>query len=127
MRAGSLPRAGAAPPPSRTPAVLAYLPVVGWLYVFFLQRQNPLAMFHLRQAIGLVLFLLAVFVGWIVVAWILAWIPFAFVFSIGLFALVIVAYLGGVVILLMGLRNALNAKQTPLPVFGEWANRMPIR
>jgi uncharacterized membrane protein len=126
MSASSLARAAAAPPPSRTPAVLAYLPVVGWLFVLVLQRQNPLAMFHLKQAIGLVLFLLAVFVGWVVVAWVLAWIPFAFVFGIGLFALVIVAYLAGVVILLMGLRNALNAQQKPLPIFGEWASRMPI-
>ena len=127
MSSSALPRVASAAPPYRTPALLAYLPVVGWLYVFFLQRQNSLAMYHLKQSIGLLMFVIAVLLGWLVVAWVLAWIPFAFVFGIGLFALVIVAYLCSVVILLMGLRNALNAQQTPLPVFGGWASRLPIR
>jgi len=113
--------------PARLAAVLAYVPVLGWLVVFLFQRANPLAMYHLRQSIGLVLFLLGLTVGWAVVGWVIAWIPYAFVVSIALFALVMAAYFLSVVILLLGLRNALRSSFASLPLFGGWANRLPIR
>ena len=112
---------------SRIGAALAYLPIVGWLYVIVAHRQNGLAIYHLKQSIGLVLYLIVVLVSWAVVAWILAWIPYAFVVSIALFALVIAAYLYALVALFWGMRNALSAGMVPLPVFGERANRLPIR
>lgn len=114
--------------PSRLPAVLAYLiPVISWLYVLFFQRKNELAMYHLRQAIGLLLFLVATLAGWAVIAWILAWIPFVAVLSAALFTIVIAAYLYGAVAWILGLINALNNQLTPLPLFGKWASRLPIR
>lgn len=113
--------------PSRLPAVLAYIPVIGWLYVFFVQRNNTLAMYHLRQSVGLFLYLAAALVGWAVVAWVLAWIPWLAVFSMALFALVIAAYLYGFVAWMMGLTNAISYRSSPLPWFGRWADRLPIR
>jgi uncharacterized membrane protein len=108
--------------------VLAYLiPVIGWLYVFFFQRKNSLAVYHLRQSIGLFLFLIGTMVGWAVIAWVLAWIPYMAVVSIALFAIVMAAYLFGVVAWLLGLSNALSNRSAPLPLFGQWANRLPIR
>lgn len=112
---------------SRLPAALAYLPVIGWLYVFFFQRTNVLALYHLRQAIGLVLFLIGVLAGWAVIGWLLAWIPYMAIISVALFAIVIAAYFYGVVALIMGLLNALSNRLAPLPLFGRWANRLPIR
>lgn len=112
--------------PARLTAAFAYVPVVGWLVVFLFQRGNPLAMYHLRQSIGLVVFLLALTAGWAVVGWIIAWIPYAFILSIALFALVMVVYCLSVVILFMGLRNALRASLASLPLFGGWADRLPI-
>jgi uncharacterized membrane protein len=107
---------------------LAYLiPVVGWLYVLFVERKNPFALYHLRQAIGLVVFLVAVLVGWAVVAWVLAWVPYAAVLSIALFSIVVAAYLYGMVAWIVGLVNALAGRSLPLPLFGEWASRLPIR
>jgi uncharacterized membrane protein len=113
--------------PSRFPAVLAYIPVVGWLYVLFLQRQNAFAIFHLKQSIGLFLFLLATFIVWAVVAWLLVWIPLMAAVSAGLFTLVIAAYLYGFVAWILGIINALRNQLTPLPGFGAWASRLPIR
>jgi uncharacterized membrane protein len=108
--------------------VLAYLvPVIGWLYVLFFQRKNSLAIYHLRQSIGLAMFLVATTAGWAVVGWVLAWIPYMAVLSIALFAIVIAAYLYGIVAWILGLSNALSARQTPLPLFGQWASRLPIR
>ena len=57
---------------SSIPALIAYIPVVGWLYVYLLQRKNPLAVFHLRQSVGLFLFLVGIFVGWAVIAYVRA-------------------------------------------------------
>ncbi len=111
--------------PSRFPAVIAYLfPVIGWLYVFSFQRKNTLAMYHLRQSIGLFLFLLATLIGWAVVAWILAWIPYMGALSAALFTMVIAAYLFGLVAWIWGLINALSKRAVPLPGFGQWAERL---
>lgn len=111
---------------TRASAALAYIPILGWLYVILMQRRNVLALFHLKQSIGWVLFLVLVLTGWALVAWILAWIPYAFIVSIALFALVIAAYLYGAVALFLGVRNALSARAVPLPLFGERANHLPI-
>jgi uncharacterized membrane protein len=113
---------------SRLPAVLAYLlPVIGWLYVFFFQRKNAFAVYHLRQSIGLVFFLIATAVSWIIVGWVLAWIPYAAVLSIALFAIVITAFIYGFIAWFMGMSHAFRELQIPLPLFGEWANRLPIK
>jgi uncharacterized membrane protein len=113
---------------SRLPAVLVYLlPVLGWLYVFFFQRRNSLALYHLRQAIGLVVFLIVTLIAWAVVGWLLAWIPYFAVLSIALFALVVSAYVYGIVAWLVGIYNALSDRESPLPLFGRWASRLPIQ
>jgi hypothetical protein len=112
---------------SRLPAVLAYIPIIGWLYVYFLQRENVSAMFHLRQSIALCLFLIGTVLLWAVVAWLLAWIPFLAILGIALFALVIAAWLFGFVALVLGLVNALRNRLAPLPGLGRWADRLPIR
>jgi uncharacterized membrane protein len=113
---------------SRLPAVLAYLlPVLGWLYVFFFQRRNSLALYHLRQAIGLVLFLIVTLIAWIVVGWLLAWIPYLGILSIALFALVVAVYLYGIVAWFIGIYNALSDRESPLPMFGRLASRLPIK
>ena len=112
---------------SRLPAVLVYLlPVLGWLYVIFFQRRNSFALYHLRQAIGLVVFLVVILMAWGVVGWLLAWIPYLHVLGIALFALVVGVYLYGIVAWLIGIYNALSDRESPLPLFGRLASRLPI-
>ncbi len=113
--------------PSPFPAVIAYLiPVIGWLYVYMFQRGNSLAVYHLRQAVGLAVFLIGTLLVWAVVAWIIAQIPFMVVLSVALFTIVIAAYLFGFVAWVMGMLNAAQNKSTPLPLIGQWASRLPI-
>ena len=113
---------------SRLSAVIAYLiPVLGWLYIFFFQRRNSLALYHLRQAIGLVLFLIVTLLVWGLVSWLLAWIPYLDILGIALFALVMGAYLYGFVAWLFGIYNALRDRESPLPLFGRLASRLPIK
>lgn len=111
---------------SRIAAVIAYIPVVGWLYVLLMQRRDAFAVFHLRQSIGLVAFLLVVFAGWVIVAWLLGWIPYAFILSNALFALVIAAYAFGVVIWITGMVNAARGRVALLPIFGRVAHQVRL-
>ena len=110
----------------RIASALAYLPIIGWLYVIFGFRQNREVRFHFRQAIGLYLYLAAAFAAWAIVAWLLAWIPLAVILSVALFTLVIVAYLAGFAALIMGVNNALRGKLAYLPIFGRMANNLPF-
>jgi len=111
----------------RFPAVVAYLiPILGWPYVYFFQRNNAFALYHLKQSIGLFLFLVATMTGWVVIAWVLAWIPYMGAVGAALFTLVIAAYLFAIVAWVLGLINAVSGRMVPLPGFGQLANRLPI-
>jgi uncharacterized membrane protein len=111
----------------RYPAVIAYLlPVIGWVYVYLFQRTNSFARFHLKQAVGLFLGLLAAFVAWAVVAWILAWIPYGSVFAVALFTLVMTAVIAGFFFWIGGMINAARGQVEYIPLVGEAANRLPF-
>ncbi len=112
---------------ARINALVAYLlPVVGWAYLLLFQRKNTFAMFHLKQAIGIFVFFIAVALGWGVVTWVITWIPYGFVLGVGLFALVIVAVFASLVFWLMGLANALNGRSAFIPIVGKRLNQLPF-
>jgi len=108
-------------------AFIAYIPVIGWIYVWFAHRKETFALFHLRQSVGLFLFVIGVFVGWVVIGWILMWLPYMAVFSMALFSLVMAAIFFGVIAWLVGVANAFNGKVAYIPIVGEWANKLPLR
>ncbi len=110
----------------RIPAVIAYIPVIGWLFVLLTQNKNPFAIFHMRQAIGLILFLILVAVVWAAVLWVLSWLPYGFLVGNALFALVIVSFIYGIIAWVIGMVSAGRGKTTLLPVFGRRAARLPI-
>ncbi len=111
---------------SRFSALIAYVPVLGWIYVLFFQNRDELAMFHVRQSIGLFVFLVVVFVGWAVITWVLAWIPFTFMFGVALFTLVLAALVYGVIAWIIGIVNAVQGRMVILPLFGSLANRIGV-
>ncbi len=114
-------------PSNRISAFIAYLlPVVGWLYVGLFRRKDDFAMYHLRQAIALLFVLAIAFAGWAIAAWAVAWIPYGFVFSMALFALVIAAGLGIGVAWIIGMLNALRGRKVPAPFAGGIARRAPL-
>ena len=110
----------------RFSAAAGYIPVIGWIYAYFAQRQNQLVMFHLKQSISLFLNLIGIFVVWAVVAWVLAWIPYADVVAIALFTIVMAAYFIGAIAWVMGIVNALRGLLKDVPLFNTWAKRLPI-
>ncbi len=109
---------------ARFPAVVAYVPVLGWLYVLLVEQRNQLAMFHVRQSIGLVVFVLASFAVWAVIGWIISWIPYGFLVANALFTFVILAVMYGMVAWVIGVVNASRGRAVLLPVFGRLANRV---
>lgn len=109
----------------RIPAFLAYLLLpVGWLYVLIFQRRNALAIFHCKQSIVLVGWLVISLAAWAALGWVLAWVPLGFVIGVALFGLVIAAYIFAFIAWVVGMRNALSARMVPLPIVGGWAIRL---
>ena len=106
----------------RFSAFLAYIPVIGWIYVLLVKRQDPLPMFHVRQSIGLFIFLAASFAAWVVLTWVLGWIPFGFMIGIALFTMIITAFFFGIVTWVVGIVHALQGRMVLLPIFGKMAN-----
>lgn len=111
---------------STLPAFVAYIPVIGWLYVILFKRQDEFAMFHLRQSIGLFIFLAVMLLGWALLTWIIAWIPYGMLLGVTLFTIVITAFIFGVIAWIMGMIYALQGRVVFLPVFGRMASRMQL-
>jgi uncharacterized membrane protein len=109
-------------------AFLAYLLlVVGWILVLLFGRRSRFAVYHMKQSMALVLFLLAVAAGWAVFTWLSAWISFLFIVGVASFSLVMAAIVFGLVAWIVGMGNALGARMRPLPIVGAWAKRLPPR
>jgi uncharacterized membrane protein len=108
----------------RYTSLIAYIPILGWIYVLLFHHTKPLPMFHVRQSIGLFVFLLVVFAGWLLLAWVSVWIPYGFTFGIALFNVVIAAFIFGAVMWVKGMINALSGRMSLLPLFGQMANRI---
>lgn len=108
------------------PAFVAYLfGPLGWLYVGLFQRKNRFAVYHTLQAIGLLFFVMATFIGWYVLVWLLNWIPLAGpLLGMMLFALVIAALSAAVVLWIIGMSLALRGRVAPLPVIGRYVARL---
>jgi len=92
-----------------TMAVVAYI-------LFFVPlltgdaKKDPFVKYHVKQ--GLVLFLLVVLIN--VIGWV---VPFYLWYMISW-----ILSLGTLVLFILGIINAVNGKQTPLPVVGKFAN-----
>jgi len=84
-------------------AVVSYLTLVGWIIAFILYQndKSELAIFHLRQALGIVI------IG--AIGWVVFWIPFiGWAAAIFLFVLWI-----------MGLISAAQGEMKPVPLLGS--------
>jgi uncharacterized membrane protein len=104
------------------------LPGLGWLVAYFMWRRNTFVYYHACQSLGLALVAIMVPVGWAVIAWFLAWIPFAGpLVGTATFALVMGAYMALVPAWLMGIVHALKLEAKAVPVFGGWGNRVFAR
>ena len=112
--------------PNKSLAFLAYLlSIVGCLYVLFFHRGKKFAVYHAKQSMMLAIVAVIAPVIWIVVGWGLVWIPLVGpLVAAALFSLVMATYILLAVVWIVGMVYAQQAKMKPLPVIGEWAERL---
>jgi len=88
-------------------AIIAYITFIGLIIAFVMnnEKKNPFASYHIRQSLGLALIALALLLIGIVpiLGWFIGFVGFFVVFFLWI----------------MGIINAINEKQKPLPLLGE--------
>jgi uncharacterized membrane protein len=91
----------------KTTATIAYLTIIGLIIAFVMngEKKNEFAQYHIRQSLGLALTGLAL--GAIGMIPILGWI-------INIVGFFVIIYMW-----VMGLMNAINEKQSPVPLLGK--------
>ena len=94
---------------------------IGYLGILFLvpllaKKDSPFAQYHAKQ--GMVLFIADVI--WTFCVWIFAWI------SVFGRLIITLGWLFILVLLILGLVNALSGKTQPLPVIGKFAEKFKI-
>jgi uncharacterized membrane protein len=108
-------------------AFLAYLlGPLGSLYVLIFRRNDHFAVYHAVQSLGLCLVAIGLFAGWLVIGWLIMWIPLGGVLSFGLFGLVIAGWLFAFVVWIIGMVRALKGEVAALPMVGRWAEGLPV-
>ena len=112
----------------RVLAFLAYLlSILGSLYVLLFQREDKLAVYHAKQSLGLVLTAIGSIVIWFIGTWVLTWVPLVGpLLAAAAFSQVILTVIFVVVVGVIGMVYALQAKTQPLPLVGKWAEQIPV-
>jgi len=93
---------------------------IGWLISFFSykgQAKDSLVSYHLRQSFGLFLTALVCGIVLSILVAIIAMISIKLAVVIGL--IVDLVYLAFFVLMIIGIINSVNEKETPLPVIGK--------
>ncbi len=94
-------------------AFLAYLlSVVGFVLVMLTRKGDKYAMYHAKQS-------LVLFLAW-VLTWVIAMVPFIGWLVSWVLAIILL------ILWVLGMVNALNGKQTPLPVIGQFADKINL-
>lgn len=94
-------------------AILSYITLIGFIIAIVLHGNNKtrLGSFHLKQALGLMLFSIGVWFAFIIIAFI----P---LINMLLFLIAPLTWLGILVLIIMGIINAANGEMKPLPLVG---------
>lgn len=97
----------------KTVAILAYITLIGFIIAIVMHGSNKtkLGSYHLKQALGLVITGVA---SWLMIMFI-AFIP---VVNLILILLSPILWLGILVLVILGIMNAANGVEKPLPVVG---------
>ncbi len=114
--------------PKRTLAFLAYLlSIPGWLYVLRFRREDEFATYHARQSLGLTVVAIGAPAVWAIVGWVISWVPLVGpVVAAAAFALVVLTYIALFAAWIVGMVQAFRGRAKPVPVFGGWAERLPL-
>ena len=95
---------------NKTLSIVSYISIVGWLIAYFMGKDNSdsLLRYHLRQSLGLAIFSILFSVVLNVLAMIIPALGILGILSLGI-----------VILWIIGIINAANNAQKPLPVIGK--------
>jgi uncharacterized membrane protein len=94
----------------KTLSVISYVTIIGWLIAYFSSndKREPLVSYHLKQGLGIFIVALIFNIAFTVIA---STIP-----SLAFLGLAGYAFL---IFMILGIINALNEKETPIPLIGK--------
>lgn len=95
---------------NRTLSIISYISIVGWLIAYFMgkEKMDMLLKYHLRQSLGLAIVSILFSVALNIVATIVP--------ALGILGIISLAFL---LLWVIGIINAANGAQKPLPVIGK--------
>ena len=107
-------------------AALAYI-VAGiiWFFVDENMKKNNFAKYHVKQGIVLVIVTIAYNIA-LSILFAILFMPFAFVGGFGIFWILHLLYYVPLVFVVMGILNAINGREKPLPWIGKFADKFKI-
>lgn len=105
----------------KTIAILSYCTLIGFIIAIVMHSSNKtrLGAYHLRQALGLIIFSIGFGIVMGIVIGILAFITF----GLAIF-LAPITWLFVIIMMIIGIINASNEKETPLPIIGKMTEKM---
>lgn len=121
------PTTGNGPIEDKTVGILAYVTLIGFIIALVLNQnkegeEKRFGAFHLRQALGLIIFAIGVFIGISIITAILAMISISLM---AIFALLFnLVWLGFLALIILGIVNAANGQFKEIPVIGPLSSKM---
>ena len=109
-------------------AIIAYiLGILGFLIVLLAKRDNKFAMYHAKQSLVLNVAAIIAFIAVSILGAILGIIPYiGVIFSLLASLLILVVYVGSIVLWIMGIVNAAKNVMKPLPIIGQYAEKIKL-
>lgn len=100
----------------KTIAIISYITLIGWIIAFVMHQSNKtkFGAYHIRQSLGLAIFAVGCFIVFMIIGVIM---PF-------LFLIAPLVDLGILVLLILGIVNAANGQEKPVPIIGELSAKL---
>jgi uncharacterized membrane protein len=111
----------------KTIGILAYITLIGFIVALVLNQnkqgeEKRFGAFHLRQALGLIICAIGVFIVFAILSTIFMMISFSLLAIVSLFSTLI--WLGFLALLIVGIINAANGTFKEIPLIGTLSSKM---
>lgn len=111
----------------KTVGILAYITLIGFIIALVLNQnkegeEKKFGAFHLRQALGLIIFAIGIFIAFAILSSILMMISISLFTIVSLLSTLI--WLGFLALLILGILNAANGTYKEIPLVGGLSTKM---
>lgn len=110
-----------------TVGVVAYITLIGFIVAIILNgskegEEKKFGAFHLRQALGLIIFAVGIYVVMLLLTTILISISWALLAIVSFISMIV--WLGLLALIIMGIINAANKTYKEVPVIGKFSSKI---